>query len=182
MKRTVKKQITSSIGGARASISLSTGTKFEALTTERSLIDLSVLRSAEWQTITLELSDGGRGLAAHIVNGILVTEPVGALDSVVHMPAPVIFGHVTERCIDTALSGDSVRTSGKQLADAGNLETLSSQTKCSAETGTASTDHYAVILVIDDLVRFDICLRGARTRGGAGLRTNHSGRSARPVK
>jgi hypothetical protein len=33
-------------------------------------------------------------LTAHVVDGILVTKPVGTLDSVIHVPPPVILCHV----------------------------------------------------------------------------------------
>ena len=63
--------------------------------------------------MTAHFNNGARGFATHVMDGILVTQPVGALDlesvsmaglgrkycrtySVVHVPSPVIFSHVLE--------------------------------------------------------------------------------------
>src|SRR5262249_4697342 len=46
---------------------------------------------------------------------ILVTEPVGALDRVVHVPEPAVLGHVAERRADAALRGDGVRARREHL-------------------------------------------------------------------
>ena len=44
---------------------------------------------------------------------ILVSEPVGALDGVVHVPSVVVFGDVPECGVDAALGGDGVGASGE---------------------------------------------------------------------
>jgi hypothetical protein len=44
----------------------------------------------------LQLDDRVRGLFTHVVDGILVTKPIGSLDRIVHVPPPVVFGHVTK--------------------------------------------------------------------------------------
>jgi hypothetical protein len=61
-----------------------------------------------------QLDDGGNGFLAHIFDGVLIAEPVGALDGVVEMEAPVILAHVGEGCGNAALRRDGVRSgSGK---------------------------------------------------------------------
>jgi hypothetical protein len=62
-------------------------------------------------------------LAAHVMNGILVTEPIATLDSVVHVPTPVILGHVSEGSVDATLSGDGMRASREELGDTSNAGT-----------------------------------------------------------
>ena len=57
------------------------------------------------------------------MDGVLVTEPVGALDSVVHVPPPVVLVHVAERGVDATLSGDSVASRGEELGYASRVET-----------------------------------------------------------
>ena len=54
----------------------------------------------------------------------LISEPVWALDGVVHVPAPVVGLHVAERRVDAALRRHSVRPSREQLRDDGSLEPL----------------------------------------------------------
>ena len=67
----------------------------------------------------LKLDDRGNRLAAHVFNRILVAEPVGAPDRVVHVPAPIVLFHVSERRADAALRGDRVTARRKDLGDAG---------------------------------------------------------------
>ena len=72
--------------------------------TERALIDLAVLLATrERQTPVFQLVDCGRRIAAEIFDGVLVAEPIGAFDGVVHVPAPVVLAHIAERGGDAAL-------------------------------------------------------------------------------
>ena len=69
------------------------------------------------------LNNSIRRLPAHVVNSILVTQPVRSLHSVVHVPSPVVLSHVAQGGIDTTLSSDGVRSGREQLGDTGSLET-----------------------------------------------------------
>src|SRR4051812_20795823 len=89
---------------------------------ERALVDLAVLSPRERQAPVLELIDRFRCVAAHIFYGVLVAEPVGALDGVVHVPAPVVLAHIAERGGDAALRRDRVRAGRKDFGDAGRLQ------------------------------------------------------------
>ena len=64
---------------------------------ERALVDLALGGAAERHAEMLELDDRRDRLAAHVFDGVLVAEPVRALDGVVHVPAPVVLAHVAER-------------------------------------------------------------------------------------
>ena len=101
---------------------------------ERPLVDTPVTGAREGHPVVLELVDCGGSLAAQIFDGILVAEPVRALDGVVHVPAPVVRAHVAQRCRDAALRCDRVRARGEELADAGRLEPCLG----AAERGTES--------------------------------------------
>lgn len=46
---------------------------------------------------------GCRSLFCHVVDGILVSQPVGSFHCVVEMPPPVIILHVSQSCIDPTL-------------------------------------------------------------------------------
>jgi len=70
---------------------------------EGALVDATVLGAAEGHAIVVELVDGVVGVAAHVLDGILVAQPVGALDRVVHVPAPVVVSHVADGGGDAAL-------------------------------------------------------------------------------
>lgn len=55
---------------------------------------------------------------AHVLDCVLVSQPVRPLDGVVCMPAPIIHCHVAQGCIDTALCCDCVGACWEQLGDA----------------------------------------------------------------
>src|SRR3979411_3374206 len=64
---------------------------------ERALVDLSLFGAREGHAPVLELIDRLGRLAAEIFDGVLVAEPVRALDRVIHVPAPVVLAHVAAR-------------------------------------------------------------------------------------
>ena len=81
-----------------------------------------------------------RSFSGHVVNGVLVTEPIGTFNGVVHMPMPVIRMHVSESSVNTTLGSNSVRTSREELGDTSSLETSFGKTESSTETGTTGTN------------------------------------------
>src|SRR5579883_2926219 len=86
------------------------------------LVDLAFRCPRERHAHMLEFEHGGSCFAAHVLDGVLVAEPVRPFDSVVHVPTPIVFAHITERRADSALRRHSVATRGIDLADAGGLE------------------------------------------------------------
>src|SRR6185437_2495404 len=99
---------------------------------EGPLKDLAVLGAREGHAPMLELVDRLRRVAAEIFDGVLVAEPVRALDRVTHVPAPVVGAHVAERRGDAALRRYGVRAGGEHLGDTG-----------SAQSRLARADHRA---------------------------------------
>lgn len=55
------------------------------------------------------LHHGGRGLLRHVVDGILVSQPVGALHGVVEVPPPVVLLHVPQGGVDPPLKRQQPR-------------------------------------------------------------------------
>lgn len=82
------------------------------------------------------------------MNSVLVTQPVGTLDGIVHVPSPVVLVHVTEGGVDTTLSSDSVASGREQLGDTGSVETGLSKTEGGSQTGTTSTNDEGIVLVV----------------------------------
>jgi len=150
--KSVKERVTGSVGDAAASMSLATFAVFERLTAERSLVDLAFRSSGEGHTVVLELNDGVGSFSSHVVDGVLVTEPIGALDSVVHVVLPAVFFHVAESGVDSSLSGDGVRSSWEELGDASSVEASFGEAESGAETSSAGADDESVELVIDDFI------------------------------
>ncbi len=54
---------------------------------------------------------------ARIFGRILVNQVVATLDGVEHVPFPVVFFSIAERCGNTALGGSGMRTRRVELAD-----------------------------------------------------------------
>lgn len=85
------------------SIALPTLSIFQALASNSPLVDLTVLSPRKRHPIILQLVDSLWCFTAHVVNCVLVAEPVGAFDRIIHMPSPVVLGHVTKGCVDASL-------------------------------------------------------------------------------
>ena len=120
---------------------------------ERALVDLAVVLAArERHAPVLELVDRRRRVAAQVFDGVLVAEPVGALDGVVHVPAPVVLAHVAERGGDAALRRDRVRAGRKHLGDAGGAQARLAAADHGAQAGAAGADHDHVVGVILDRI------------------------------
>ena len=119
---------------------------------ERALVDAAVLGAAEGHAVVLELVDGLGRVAAQIFDGVLVAEPVGALDGVVHVPAPVVRAHVAERGGDAALGRDRVRAGREHLGDAGGLEAGLGAAERGAQARAAGADDDHVVGVIGDRI------------------------------
>src|SRR5207253_478950 len=117
---------------------------------ERPLIDQPVLGARERHPEMLELDDRGHCIAAHVFDGVLVAEPVGPLDGVVHVPAPVVLAHIAERRADAALRRDGVAARREYLADAGGLEPRSGHSQCRPQTGAAAPDNDDIVGVMLD--------------------------------
>ena len=119
---------------------------------ERALVDLALVGAAERQAGMLELVDRGGRLAAQIFDRVLVAEPVGALDGVVHVPRPVVGAHVAEAGGDPALRRDGVAAGREDLGDAGGLEALLGRAHRRAKARAPGPDDDDVIDMVDDLV------------------------------
>ena len=119
---------------------------------ERALVDLAVFGARERHALVLELDDRRDRLAAHVLDRVLVAQPVRALDGVVEVEAPVVLAHVAERGGDAALRRDGVRTGREHLGDARGLQALLREAEGGAQAGAAGADDDHVVLVFCDLV------------------------------
>ena len=119
---------------------------------EGALVDLALRRPAEGHAVMLQLDDRRDRLLAHIFDGVLVAEPVGALDGVVHVPAPVVVAHVAERGRDAALGRDGVGAGREDLGDAGGAQALLGHAEGGAQARPAGADDDDIVLMLDDLV------------------------------
>jgi len=146
----VKNRVAGTISDSGATVGLTTLAKLQTLTTKGTLVDLALLGSGEGDTVVLQLDNTVRGLATHVMDSILITEPVRTLDSIVHVPSPVILAHVSESSIDTTLGSDSVGTGREELGDTSSVETSLSKTEGGTETGTTGTDDESIVGVVNN--------------------------------
>ena len=137
--------------------------EFRGHAAEGTLVDLARLGAAEGHAVMLELDDRGDRLAHHVLDGVLVAEPVRALDRVVHVPAPVVLAHVAERGADAALRRDSVAAGREHLGDAGGAQPLLGHAEGGAQAGAAGADDHDVVGVVDDLIGLPVDGRRGRS-------------------
>mmetsp|Transcript_3468 Transcript_3468/g.4859 ORF Transcript_3468/g.4859 Transcript_3468/m.4859 type:complete len:531 (-) Transcript_3468:80-1672(-) len=160
----VQHRVARAVRGARAAVGLAALAEVQALAAERALVDLALLRAAEGQPELLQLQHRLGRLAAHVVDGVLVAQPVAALDRVVHVPPPVVLGHVRQRGVDAALGRHRVRPGGEELGDAGGLEPGLGQAHGRAQAGAARAHHHRVVGVVHYCVfGCDICVYFGRS-------------------
>ena len=107
---------------------------------ERSLIDRTVGIAVERHAVVLEFVDDLGRHAAHVFDRVLVAEPVGTLDRVVHVPEPVVLAHVAERRADAALRRDGVRACRKHLREHRDREAGFGKLQRRAHAGTTGAD------------------------------------------
>ncbi len=118
------------------------------------LVDLALVRARKWHAHVLKLNDRRHRLTAHVFDGVLVAKPVGTLDRVVHVPFPVVLGHVAERCRDTTLGRHRVGPGRENLGDTGRLQARRCHTQRGAKSCTTCSDDDDFIFMVNDFVRF----------------------------
>ena len=80
----------------------------------------------------------------------LITQPITPLYGIIHVPSPIILGHVPQGGINTTLSRHGMRTRRKEFGHTSRFKTGFGQAHGSAQTGTAGTHHDGIVRVIDD--------------------------------
>merc|ERR1719500_130256 len=101
----MEQRVSSSIGHAAASMRLTTFTEFKTLSAECALVDFSFCGSAEGHTVVFEFNDCLWCNLGHVLDCVLISEPIGTLDGIVVMVFPAVFLHVSQGSVDTALCG-----------------------------------------------------------------------------
>ena len=86
----VKHGVAGTVGGGSRTVGLTALTVVLGLTSESALVDLAVVAAREGETVSLQLAHSTRSLATHVVNSVLVTEPIGSLHGIVEVPSPIV--------------------------------------------------------------------------------------------
>jgi hypothetical protein len=125
----------------------------DGLPTKGALIDQSVPGARERHAIMFELEHRGHRLAAHIFNRVLIAEPIGTLDGVVHMEAPLVaVAHVSERGRHAALHRHGVTSGREHFCNAGRLEARRRHSQCGPKASAAVANDDDVVTMVDDFV------------------------------
>jgi hypothetical protein len=151
LEQRVEQGMPGAVGGGAGAIGLVLAV-LGRLAAEGALVDLALGRARERHAVVLELDHRRRGVLGHVLDRVLVAQPVRALDRVVHVKAPVVRAHVAERGVDAALGRDRVRAGRIHLGDAGGPEARLDHADRGAQARAAGADDQAVVLVIDDRV------------------------------
>ena len=147
----VQHGVAGAVGGGTGAIGLALA-ELHRLAAEGALVDAAVLGAREGHAVVLELVDRGRSVLGHVLDGVLVAQPVRPLDGVVHVVAPVVLDDVAERGVDAALGGHGVGAGGVDLGDAGHPEPGLDHAHRRPQTGPAGADDEAVVMVIGDRI------------------------------
>mmetsp|Transcript_15598 Transcript_15598/g.21318 ORF Transcript_15598/g.21318 Transcript_15598/m.21318 type:complete len:375 (-) Transcript_15598:215-1339(-) len=118
----VEHGVAGAVSRAGAPVGLAALAVLQALPAEGALVDLAVFRAAERKPELLQLQHSRGRFSAHVMDGVLVAQPVRSLHRVVHVPPPVVLRHVAQRRVDAALRCHGVRSRGEQLRHARGLE------------------------------------------------------------
>ena len=125
----------------------------DGLAAKGTLIDPAVVGARERNAVMFQLQHRRHRLPAHVLDGVLVAEPVGALDRVVHVEAPIVaVAHVAERGRHAALRRHGMTARREHLGDAGRLQSRRRHSERSPQSRAAGTDDHDVIAVLDDFV------------------------------
>ena len=136
----VQDDVAGAVGGGAGAIGLRLA-ELGRLATEGALVDAAVIGARERHAVMLELVDRGGRVPGHVLDRVLVAEPVGALDGVVHVEVPVVLVHVAERGVDPALRRHGVAAGRVDLGDAGDREPGLHHADGGAQPGAAGADH-----------------------------------------
>ena len=141
----VQQRVTGTVGCSAGTGSLAAFTEVLGLTAERTLIDTALFGTGERQTHVFQLENGFRAYGTHVLDSVLVTDIVGALDGIVHVPAPVIVWiRGRDRAGNATLCRYGVGTSRENLGDYGSLVTALRQLQSSAHACTAAANDNGV--------------------------------------
>ena len=138
------------------------------MTAKGTLIDLAFLGPREGNAVVFQLDNRRDGIATHIFDRILVAEPVGPLDGVIHVILPVVaLAHIVERSANAALRRNGVGTRWENLGNAGRTQARRRHAKGGAQPGTAGADNNHIIMMIRNFISrhqvnpsclwFDLC-------------------------
>src|SRR5690606_15683616 len=119
------------------------------------LIYFTITIAGEGQPHLFQLADGCWCMLAHKGNGVLIAQPVGTADGVIHMPLPAVAPTVAKCSINAALCGYGMAACGWNFRDNGSLKYVAGSGYGGAQACATGTDNHHVITMTDGMVGFD---------------------------
>src|SRR5690606_22955007 len=145
LEQGVQQGVAGTVGGGAGTGRLATLAVVTRLAAEGTLVDAAVGVARERHAHVLEFEHRLRAFAVHVLDRVLVPDVVGALDRVVHVPAPVVIRiGAGDGAGDTALGGYGVGTGRINLGDDGRVEARLRQLQGSAQAGATATHDHAI--------------------------------------
>lgn len=86
------------------------------------------------------------------MDGVLVSKPVAALDSIVGVIAPIVSMHVSKSRVDASLGSHGVRPGWEKFGNTGSFEALFYQAESCSEAGPTCSQDYCIEGVVDDSI------------------------------
>ena len=148
----VQDGVAGAVGGGGGALNRRAFAHILHMATKGALINGSVGVARKGHPGMFKFINSGGGFAHHILNCILIAEPVTALDGIEHMPCPMIRRIVAKARRNTTLSSDSMAACWEDFGDTGGLETRLCAAHRGAQARSARADDDRVIGVINDLV------------------------------
>ena len=144
----------------------------DSLAAKGTLIDPAIVGAGERHAVMFQLQHRRHRLPAHILDGVLVAEPVRALHRVVHMKTPVVaVAHVSQRGRHATLRRHGMTASRKHLRHAGRRQPRRCHSQRRSQPGATGTDDHHVVAVVNDVVRPGHCRVPPRIVGVNDLRS-----------
>ena len=147
----VQHRVSGAIGGSAGSLCRALA-KMGRHAAERALINFAIFGARKRHSIVLELDDRIRRLFAHVLDRVLVAEPVGAFNGVVHVPAPIVVTHVAERRADATLCRHRVAARREHFRHACGREPRLRQTERGPQAGPARSNDDHIVAVVNEFV------------------------------
>src|SRR5258708_4842596 len=121
------------------------------LAAKGALINSAIFGARERNAVMFQLQYRGHGLPAHVLDGVLVAEPIGTLDRVVHVETPIVaVAHIAEPRGHAALRGDSMTARREDFCDASRLQSRRGHSQCGPQPPAAGTADPPIIPVLND--------------------------------
>ena len=102
-EESVEHRVAGSVSDSAASVGLTAFSVVSRLSSESSLVDLSFSGSREGHAVAFEFSHGDGGLSGHVLDGVLISEPVSSFDGIIEVPLPVVIMHISKSSVNTSL-------------------------------------------------------------------------------